>query len=147
MPHGRPSLSKNPPPCLWHQWSAPKAAFSLALSLSPGQFALVSLLGLACIVVLRSSSPVLLFTQLSRSPRPLLSYNFSLFVLARCWSLFGCPWSHILPIVQVFLITGPVRFTIYFQMSFLSMLESQNLLDLAVAYTRRSKSKTSAFHF
>ena len=26
----------NPPPCLWHQWSAHKAPFSLALSLSPG---------------------------------------------------------------------------------------------------------------
>ena len=46
-----------------------------------------------------------------------------------------------------FLLKKPVSFPIDFQTSFLSILEAQNLPDLALAYTRRSKSKTHVFHF
>ena len=62
--------------------------------------------------------------------------------------VFGVPLGPIFDQFSDFvLIKKPVSFPIDFQTSFLSILESQNLPDWALAYTRRSKLKTHIFHF
>ena len=122
----------HPPPCLWHQWSVHKA-FSLAwLSL----FALVSLLGLACIVVLRSRSVggtppprLTLLASSARAPCPFFTHFFIDF-LSSFLIVFGVPLGSIFDqFSNFFLIKKPVSCPIDFQTSFLSILESRNLPD------------------
>ena len=140
----------HPPPCLWHQWSVHKA-FSLAwLSL----FALVSLLGLACIVVLRSRSiggtpapPANRPAWLALLAAPFFIHFFIDF-LSSFFMVFGVPLgSSFNQFSHFILIQKPVSFPIDFQTPFLSIVESQNLPDWALAYTKRSKLKTHDFHF
>ena len=69
---------------------------------------------------------------------------FSVLVFYGFW---GAPGPNFRPIFQLVLIKKLVSFPIDFQTSFWSILESQNLPDWALAYTRRSKQKTHVFHF